>query len=259
MYFETSGIKIVGIVSDRAKALVKLGSTAYLNVRSMPDLFHFMQDIGSLGGLQIGKKYKKAIIEKGVLKQKTEALNDSEQAILKNADKIIEVYQEYRKETRLINQTIHPFSDINEWAESATIKKSLLQSICKIGHLTEKLGISVDTAKATKILHQIPDIVKGVESWVKNNRTKIKDWATDKVITEVERIWFEYFLLPRVYWELQLERTKNGRKNPELVACYQRKIEESQSKVLEYLQKEEISESRQEVLFEMAYQMIKSI
>jgi len=257
-YFETKGIKIVGIVSDRAKALVKLGSTAYLNVCSMPDLFHFMQDIGNLGGLQIGKKYKKACIEKSFLKQKREKLRDLEQDIIKSTDKIIEVYQEYRQETRSINQTIHPFNDLNEWTETATLKKNLLQSICKIGQLSEKLEINIDTAKATKVLHQIPDIVKGVENWVKSNHEKINGWVADKVITTVERVWFESLLLPTVYWELQLERTKNGRKNPKLVAYYQKRLEESKHSLFEYLQQEEILEVRQGVLFEMAYQMAKS-
>lgn len=259
-YFKINKIKIAGIVSDRASALIKLGSKTYLNVCSMPDLFHFMQDIGKLGGLQIGKKYKKAkaVIAKLRLKQKTEELSESEQDSIKNADEIIEVYGEYRKETRLINQTIHPFNDLNEWTESTILRKNLLQSICKIGQFTERLGATVDTAKATKIVRQIPDIVKGVENWVKNNQKKINDWVANKVITEVEKIWFGSFLLPMVYWQLQLQRTKNGRTNPELVAYYQNQIEECQSKVLEYLQQEEISETRQEVLFEMAYQMAKS-
>jgi prefoldin subunit 5 len=198
-YFELNSIKIVGIVSDRAKALVKLGSTAYLNVCSMPDLFHFMQDIGSLGGLQIGKKYKKACIEKSILKPKKEKLSELEQDIIKNADEIIEVYQEYRQETRSINQTIHPFNDLNEWRIPEITKKNILQSICKIGRLSEKLDIRVNIAKATKIMNQIPDIVKGIDNWVKNNRKKINDWVVDKVITTVEKIWFESFLLPTVY------------------------------------------------------------
>jgi uncharacterized coiled-coil DUF342 family protein len=133
--------------------------------------------------MKIGKMYKKACIKQQELKQKTTKLTEQEQVIFKEADQTIEVYQEYREATRGINQTIHPFNEFNEWAESAIMKKSLLQSICKIGHLAEKLGTTVDTAKATKILRQIPDIVKGVENWVKNNRTKIDNWVTDKVIT----------------------------------------------------------------------------
>ncbi len=35
---------IKGLVSDRAQALVKLGTEDYLGVCSMPDLFHFCQE-----------------------------------------------------------------------------------------------------------------------------------------------------------------------------------------------------------------------
>jgi hypothetical protein len=258
-YFETKKIKIIGIVSDRATALIKLGSASCLNVCSIPDLFHFMQDIGRFSGMRIGKMYKKARIQKKELEQKTTELNEEEQVIFKEADRIIEVYQAYREETRGINQTIHPFNEFNEWTESAIMNKSLLQSICKIGQLTENLGITVDTAKATKILRQIPDIVKGVDNWTKNNRTKIDNWVTDQVITEVESVWFERFLLPAVYFELQLERTKNGRTNHKLVAYYEKRVTENKSKVFEFLKQEQILVSRQEVLWEMAYQMASRV
>jgi hypothetical protein len=49
-------MEVSSIVSDRARALIKLGTSDYLNVISIPDLFHFTQDFGKLGGLQIGKK-----------------------------------------------------------------------------------------------------------------------------------------------------------------------------------------------------------
>jgi hypothetical protein len=258
-HFETNKIKIVGLVSDRAAALIKLGNAAYLNVCSMPDLFHFMQDIGHLAGMKIGKIYKKACVQTMELKQKTTELTEEEQAIFKQTDQIIEVYQSYREVTRGINQTIHPFNELNEWTESAIMNKSLLQSICKIGHLAQNIGITVDTAKTTKILRQIPDIVKGVENWTKNNRTKIDNWVTNEVITEVESVWFERFLLPTVYFELQLERTKNGRTNHKLVAYYEKRVTENKSKVFEFLQQEEILASRQEVLWEMAYQMASRV
>jgi hypothetical protein len=50
------GMKVKSIVSDRAKALIKLGDSDYLNVISIPDLFHFTQDFGKMAGLQIGRK-----------------------------------------------------------------------------------------------------------------------------------------------------------------------------------------------------------
>jgi hypothetical protein len=56
-YFEKIKIKIVGIVSDRATALVKLGSASCLNVCSMPDLFPRV-----LGLASRSKEYKSKII-----------------------------------------------------------------------------------------------------------------------------------------------------------------------------------------------------
>ena len=50
-------------VSDRAKALLKLTDSEYLSTYSMPDLFHFMQDLGrSIGSrlaLQVSNGVKK--------------------------------------------------------------------------------------------------------------------------------------------------------------------------------------------------------
>ena len=48
------GVRVKGLVSDRARALVKLGKADYLNVASMADLFHFAQDIGKAAGMKIG-------------------------------------------------------------------------------------------------------------------------------------------------------------------------------------------------------------
>jgi len=41
-------------VSDRAKALLKVTDADYLATYSMPDLFHFMQDLGKLLGARLG-------------------------------------------------------------------------------------------------------------------------------------------------------------------------------------------------------------
>ncbi len=54
------GIEVRGIVSDRAKVLVKLGESDYLDAFSMPDLFHFIQEISKVCGLQLGRKRAQA-------------------------------------------------------------------------------------------------------------------------------------------------------------------------------------------------------
>ena len=48
------------LVSDRAQGLVKLGKPAYMGVCSMPDLFHFQQELSKGIGASIGKAWKKS-------------------------------------------------------------------------------------------------------------------------------------------------------------------------------------------------------
>ena len=69
------GVEVKGLVSDRASALVKLGKSDYLDVWSMPDLFHFMQDINKSVGLQIGKKRVQAL--KALSKGRRNSQNNS--------------------------------------------------------------------------------------------------------------------------------------------------------------------------------------
>lgn len=196
---EGKGLKIIGIVSDRTKALVKLGEKEYLNAFSMPDLFHFQQDIGKLCGLQIGRKHQKAVISKKELAEKKEKAGKDEH-LEKSAKQVIAVYQDYRKQTAVINQTVHPFDESNNWSQSEVVNKTLLQSVMKVSSLAENIGINLDLSKATKVLSQIPDIVKGIANWVRISQEKIDGWVQNKIMTETEKVWFVTYLLPLLYW-----------------------------------------------------------
>jgi hypothetical protein len=85
------GMKVKSIVSDRAKALIKLGDSDYLNVISIPDLFHFTQDFGKMAGLQIGRK-------RAAAKKKFEEAVGAKEKLKEEFEKIDEVYQKYRNE-----------------------------------------------------------------------------------------------------------------------------------------------------------------
>lgn len=255
--FIGKGMKVIGMVSDRAKALIKLGSSAYLNTCSMPDLFHFQQDLGKLGGLQIGKKHQQAQMSKSALALQGKTTKEKE-LILKQADEVIEVYKSYRVQTAMVNKTIHPFGASDNWSDEQTINKTLLESVMEIGKLAEKVKINIDIPKAAKVLHQIPDIVKGVSNWIKISQDKIDDWVKDNVISEVEQLWFTRYLLPFLYWQLQLKRTQNGRNNPSLIDYYKDRLQQAKEKTLSQMDLLNISVKRQNVLYDMAFQMASS-
>ena len=71
------GVNVKLIVSDRASALIKLGNKEYLNAFSMPDLFHFMQDISRCVGAKLHSQKEK--IDKSL---KKEGLSNSEKETL---------------------------------------------------------------------------------------------------------------------------------------------------------------------------------
>ena len=53
-------------VSDRAKALLKLVQADYLSTCSMPDLFHFMQDLGRSIGAPLARQVSSAVKKNSV-------------------------------------------------------------------------------------------------------------------------------------------------------------------------------------------------
>lgn len=249
-HFLDKGLKVLNLVSDRAKALIKLGQSSYLNAYSMPDCFHFQQDIGRLAGLQIGKKHRQAQVAKSEVAK--------EQLSTAQWDKTISVYESYREQSRVINKTIHPFDESNNWADSAVINKNLLCAVRQISQLAEQIDIKVDLAKATKVIHQIPAITTGIDNWVKSSQAKIDTWLADGSINEEEKTWFSGYLLPCLYWQLQLNRTKNGRTNPKLVQYYENRMQTAQAATLKQMGSLNIGSHQQKLLVQMAYQMASS-
>ncbi len=252
------GIQVIGTVSDRAKALVKLGEEEYLDACSMPDLFHLQQDMGKLAGLQIGKRHQQAQQEKLAIAAKSGIEKKEIAAIKKSAKKVETVYEAYRNHSATINKIIHPFNESNDWSDVEQISKSLTQTVCQVSKLAEQLDINVDLYKASKVLNQVPDIIKGISNWISRSQTKIKGWLEDQIINEVEQIWVTNYLLPFLYWQAQLSRTKNGRSNPPLVEYYEQRKQQAKKDTLKQMEILNIPIDRQDILFQRASQMANS-
>lgn len=250
-------LNIIGLVSDRAKALVKLGLPEYLDACSMPDLFHFVQDFGKLCGMQIGKCYQKMMAQNDAEALKNKSAAEKE-VIEKEITKVKEIKDSYSKETRTVNKTIHPFDEENNWVIGEAVKKQLIQSLCKISKLGENLKIKVDLCRITKIHNQIPDLVSGITNWIEFAQTKIQTWVQQGIMTEIERQWFTLHLLPFLYWHAQLKRTKNGRPNEDLKNYYEQRMNQAKENTLNQATTLEISVEKQNILFEKAYQLANS-
>ncbi len=243
------GLEVIGLVSDRAKALVKLSNTEYLNTVSMPDLFHFVQDISKAVGLQIGRKKAQAL-------KKLEACQESGREVLQRKfDLIAKQYKSYRNENERINKIIHPFGKQNEWACADAIEKELRYCFKAIHDIALEARIQISLDKANKILHQIPAIVKGVQAWIEQAKKVLNQWVKNQVITEIEQKWLIRCALPLAYWQAQVHRTQPKARNKDLRQHYKDRVSQA---LLQYQTDDfttQLSSNRQEELFLLAKQL----
>ena len=242
-------MEVKGLVSDRARALVKLGKSAYLGVVSMPDLFHFNQDIVKAAGLQIGKKRAKA---KKTWEAAKETGKDKLKTVFEGAE---EVYQSYRAEMGQINKTVHPFNEQDEWTDAPSVEKGLLHCFTAIGRLASQLGIEIGVSKANKVLQQIGPIAKGIEAWINQTKSEVSAWVTKQVISEQEKEWLVQYALPYQYWQLQLSRTGRKLRTKELRTYYKERVSKAEVRCQTGTLTKEIPLNRQEELLLLAHRL----
>jgi len=98
------------LVSDRARALVKLAKREYLSTFSMPDLFHFMQDFGKTVGARLGSQVVKAQKAISGIDCKSESYED----LKKNLVRKTALQTQYKQARQEINKLIHPFDEFDQ-------------------------------------------------------------------------------------------------------------------------------------------------
>lgn len=240
---------IRGIVSDRAKALVKLGQDAYLQVYSMPDLFHYQQDFGKAVGCKLGKQLERA--QKAVDQVKDSAKEQAQQYL----ESLQQIQKSYRNQIEQINLLVHPFEANGTWASAATIEKGLLHALTSINKIAEQVSIDIAVKKAEKILAQINPIAESIQSWINFTKADLEQWQTEGIIKAAEKEWLTNYALPYVYWQIQLNRTQAKAKNKDLRLTYKQRIEQAKEKWDNSDLIKQLCPQRLKELMEMAYQI----
>ena len=224
------GVKIKYIVSDRAKALIKLAETGF-DCLSIPDLFHASYEIVKVFGLNLGrkknaieKKIQESLIALALLKELGKDVTEQENIItqLKNEQVIIDSgISRYQQILHALSQIIHPFDINNSNPQSSTLVKSLLNQLLEeILQLQKEQEIADPKNRIEKFRKQIEGIASLIDAWWLWARESLD---TDSLSEEVLQ-WLLTCLLPAVYWEMQAERTKN----PELKESYINAFEKAQ-------------------------------
>ena len=243
------GVRVKSIVSDRAKALVSLGNSTYLDVVSMPDLFHFVQDISRSFGSHIGRKTEQA-------HKAMESACEATKAALRTAyEELVALRKSYRQQIEGINKSVHPFDENDKWTTQAEVEKNLLHCFTKIGQLAKTIDLEVDVAKGMKMLSQITPIAEGVEQWIDQTKTKLEQWTESGVLNNIERVWLEQYALPYKYWEKQVDKTQAKSRNKDLRQYYKNRMNTAIQNSLFDDIGAAIPHSRKEELWKMAHSL----
>jgi len=206
------GVEVKLLVSDRASALIKLGKAEYLNAFSMPDLFHFMQDISRCVGAKLHlqkDKVDRALTKEGLSNKEKEDLVTKQVAKQENC----ETYNSHKEG---INQLVHPFDKQDKLVTPQAVENGLQQLFTKIRGVAQQASIDISLEKGNKIIKQIPDIAKGIGTWQAWLRQEIDllDLAQNK------ENWLVQKVLPYAYWQVHLGKVSGRKRDKSLRGYY---------------------------------------
>jgi len=270
-------------VSDRATALVQLGKEDYLDVCSMPDLFHFKKMFTTRAGAFIGKAYKKALENYEAIKSRREPkAYYSERYPIEAKYLCQEQYRRlYRNAMDNIHKIIHPFSALGLLQKGKIIEQTLLQSIEKAekqliwskavkrsdnvgyGQIGEqKAKDSLPVKVHLKARKQIPQIIAGIDSWQEWLKERVDKFLHTSVNTSISQtdlqIYLLQILLPWMYWQEILKRTPPKERNKNLRLYYEQLISQTSMKYAQHSLTQQLSTEQMKTCVNWAQDIVCS-
>jgi hypothetical protein len=212
-------ISVRHFVSDRAKALIKLGLEGF-ECLAGADLFHGEYEISKWLGLgfyrqqsQVTKTLNKAKERLAILRHKDakpELVKEKASEIEKleaDVQKTCSGKKEYKNVLQKISKAVHPFTlGESKRKSSIDVEKTLFEKAEELEKIAEMHAITDPKCALDKFRRQTKDISSVVDVWW--------IWAMESLTTYDDidaelRDWLLYTLLPVLYWHKQMERTQN--------------------------------------------------
>ena len=222
----TLGVGVLYLVSDRAKALIKLANTG-LECLSIPDLFHLIHDLV--------KSYSLAIFSR--LRQAQQALNQARdrlaqcqafhsgereveqtQALVEACEAEVQRWQNvrsaYRNHLESLSLVLHPWRLLDSTHQSSQeVERQLQAEVAALETLMATNGLPVKKKALDKVRKQLAGVSALVDFWWQMVEQDLEQVA----LTPRWKGWVEELLLPRMYWQEQLSRTRCSRRRAKLL------------------------------------------
>jgi hypothetical protein len=215
----TFGTEVLYLVSDRAKALVKLANTG-LGCLSIPDLFHLSHDLAKGYSLSIFGRLRQAKQALDHAKQRLETLQKNAQADrgqLAQAQALVAegetsvnhwqgVHRAWKEHLSNLSRLLHPWRLVDSTHQtSQAVERQLRAELQAIETLLESNELPVKKDTLDKVRKQLAGVSALVDFWWQTVRQDLKQMAMTPRWTQ----WAEELLLPLMYWQEQLRRTRS--------------------------------------------------
>jgi uncharacterized protein DUF6399/IclR-like helix-turn-helix domain-containing protein len=215
---KTFGTEVLYLVSDRAKALVKLAHTG-LGCLSIPDLFHLSHDLAKGYALAIFSRLRQAKQALEQAKPRLEALQgcppncdqiEQAQALVEACEASVKHWQGVRRAWRqhlaTLSRIVHPWRLADSTRQtSQEVEHQLQAALQALETLLETNGLPVKKGTLDKVRKQLAGVSALVDFWWQTVRQDLEQMA----MTPRWTTWVEELLLPLMYWQEQLRRTRH--------------------------------------------------
>jgi uncharacterized protein DUF6399/IclR-like helix-turn-helix domain-containing protein len=215
----TLGTEVLYLVSDRAKALIKLAHTG-LRCPSIPDVFHLGHDLAKSYSLAIFGRLRQAKRELEQAKQGLEKLQKNSQtdsaqvaqakawvaASATSVNHWQEVGRAWRQHLSNVSGILHPWRLLDSIRQtSKEVEEQLRAELKVIETLLETNGLPRKQDTLDKVQKQLAGISALVDLWWQTVRQDLTQLAMTPRWTQ----WAEDVLLSLMYWQEQLRRTRH--------------------------------------------------
>jgi hypothetical protein len=214
----TFGTEVLYMVSDRAKALIKLAQKG-LGCPSIPDLFHLGHDLAKSYSLAIFGRLRHA---KRELEQTTQHLEKVQKNTKADPAQVAQVQgrvaacaasvthwqgvgRAWRQRLSNVSRILHPWRLADSTCQtSKEVEEQLRAELEAIETLLETNGLPMKQDTLDKVRKQLAGVSALLDVWWQTVRQDLTQLAMTPRWTQ----WAEDMLLPLMYWHEQLRRMR---------------------------------------------------
>jgi hypothetical protein len=214
---KTLGVEVAYLVSDRAKALIKLAETGW-DCLSIPDLFHLSHDLAKSASLAIFSRLRPA--QRALIQARERlatfqashpdrAQTQQAQALVAASEAEVQRWQgvrsAYRTHLSNLSLILHPWGLGDSTRHtSQEVERPLPAEVAALEMVITTQGLPVKKTVLEKVCKQLAGASALVDLWWRRGGQDLEHMALTPRWTQ----WIDELLLPLMYWQEHLSRTR---------------------------------------------------